>query len=124
MTSNKQIAYYPTQQELVEHIDSSKLALLRDRRAVKRLIIQQTLGERIFKTIAIASIVSASFFGISAVGCWGMEIIEANTKPIPFSKQQDWLSRKQICLGWMLVGFSSFLATAPLGGKPHQQSNE
>jgi hypothetical protein len=98
--------------------DKEKLvSFMQNRRAVKRFIRQQTFAERLFKTIMISSILSMNLFGIGALGCWGLEIIEAKTKPIVVSQEQKWQERKHICLGWMLFGFASFLGSASLGKK-------
>ncbi|BAZ50443.1 hypothetical protein NIES4103_30590 [Nostoc sp. NIES-4103] len=120
MTNSKQLAYYRTQQQQIEPVNEDELAIIRNRRAVKRLLIQQTLADRILETIAICSILSASLFGIGALGCWSLEIIDTSAKPSILSKQ-DWVARKHICFGWMLVGFSSFLASSSLGKKRHSQ---
>ncbi len=121
MANNRQIAAYPIQQKSIKPKDKTQLAILQNRRAVKRFIRQQTLGDRILETIAISSVLIAGFFGIGALGCWGIEIIEANTKSVILTKQKDWHTRKHICLGWMLVGLSSFLGSATLVEKPHRQ---
>lgn len=120
MTSSRQLAYYKTQQPQIEHVNEDELAIIRNRRAVKRLRIQQNFADRILEAIAICSILSGSFFGIGALGCWSLEIIDASAKPTILSND-DWVARKHICFGWMLVGFSSFLASASLGKKPHRQ---
>lgn len=121
MANNRQIAYHSIQQTHIRSIDKTELAIIKNRRTVKRLMIQQTLGDRILETITISSVLIAGFFGIGALGCWGIEIIDANTKSVILSKQQDWQTRKHICLGWMLVGLSSFVGSANLAQKPHRQ---
>ncbi|MDM9580188.1 WGR domain-containing protein [Nostoc sp. GT001] len=63
-------------------------------------------------------IVSAMLFGISALGYWGLEIVEANTIPI-IEERYDWQTQKHICFGWMLVAFSSFLGSASFGNESH-----
>ncbi|OUL22513.1 hypothetical protein [Nostoc sp. 106C] len=120
MVNNKQIADHPSQQNYIKPIDKIELAMIQNRRAVKRFSIQQTLGDHILETITISSVLIASFFGISALGCWGLEIIDTNTKLVIISKQEDWQTRKHVCLGWMLVGLSSFLGSASLASKPHR----
>lgn len=121
MANNRQIATYPIQQKYIQPREKTKLAILQNRRAVKRFMIQQTFGDRILETITISSILIAGFFGIGALGCWGIEIFDANTKSVIVTKQQDWHTRKHICIGWMLVGLSSFLGSATLAEKPHRQ---
>ncbi|MEH2111076.1 MAG: hypothetical protein V7K39_00690 [Nostoc sp.] len=64
------------------------------------------------------SIVSTMLFGISALGYWGLEIVEANTIPI-IKERYDWQTQKHICFGWMLVTFSSFLGSASFGNESH-----
>ena len=122
MVNKRQIAYHPTQQNYIKPIDEIELAKIQQRRAVKRFIIQQTLGDRILETITIFSVLIASFFGMGAVGCWGMEVIDNNTKSAILNGQEDWQTRKHICLGWMLVGLSSFVGSASLTGKPPRRS--
>ncbi|BAY09494.1 hypothetical protein [Calothrix sp. NIES-2098] len=123
MANNRPIAYHPSQQGYIKPIDKTALAMLQNRRAVKRLIAQQTLGDRILETIAVSSLVISSLLGISTLGFWGMEIIDANTKSVIISNQQDWQTRKQICLGWMFVGLSSFLGSTSLASKPQRRDS-
>lgn len=119
MVNNTQLVYHPQPQEPIDLQDKEKLvSLMQNRRAVKRFIRRQTFAERLFKTIAISSILSANLFGIGALGCWGLEIVEAKTKPIILSQEQKWQERKHICLGWMLFGLASFFGSASLGKKP------
>ncbi|MBW4429038.1 MAG: hypothetical protein KME50_32670 [Nostoc desertorum CM1-VF14] len=124
MTNNQQIAYPLIGQEHIERVDTDKLTLLRNRRQQKPLVINPRLTVRILNTITIASIASSCLFGIGTLSCWGLEIIEANTKAITLSKQYEWQVRKRICLGWMLVRFSSFVASASFGEEPQRQINE
>ncbi|MBD2534116.1 hypothetical protein H6G97_33105 [Nostoc flagelliforme FACHB-838] len=124
MRNTQQIAYPLIEQEHIERVNTEKLALLRNRRQQKPVVINPRLTVRILDTITIASIASSCLFGIGTLSCWGLEIIEANTKPITLSKQYEWQVRKHICLGWMFVGFSSFVASASFGEKPQQQINE
>jgi hypothetical protein len=121
MANNRQIAAHAIQQKYIKPREKAELAILQHRRAVKRFQKQQTIGDRILETIAIASVLITSFFGIGALGCWGIEMIDANTKSVILSKQQDWQTRKHICLGWMLVGLSSFLGSTNLTAKPDRR---
>jgi len=119
MVNNTQLVYYPHPEESLDRTDKEKLVgFIQNRRAVKRLIQQQTFAERLFKIIMISSVLSANLFGIGALGCWGLETIEAKTKSIIISQEQQWQKRKHICLGWMLFGLASFSASASLGRKP------
>ena len=77
-----------------------------------------TLSNYILKIIANLSIVSATLFGISALGYWGLEIVEANTIPT-IEARYDWQTQKHICFGWMLITFSSFLGSASFVKKLH-----
>lgn len=124
MTNNQQIAYPLIQQGHINRLGTDELTLLRTRRQQKPLVRNPSFSVRILNTIAIASIASSCLFGIGTLSCWGLEIIEANTKSISLSKQYEWQVRKHICLGWMLVGFSSFVASASFGEKPQRQTNE
>ncbi|MDZ7956262.1 MAG: hypothetical protein RMY16_02040 [Nostoc sp. DedQUE12b] len=116
--NNQQIAYPLIEQEHIKPVDRDKLVLLRNRRQLKPLVRNPDFTVRILNTITIASIASSGLFGIGTLSCWGLEMIEANTKPVTLSKQYEWQIRKHVCLGWMLVGFSSFVASASLGEKP------
>ena len=103
---------YPLAQ--ISH-NTDELSIIRNRRAVKRLRMQQDLASRLFTTITISSIVGSILFGVGAIACWRFEI---NSQPIPtINNRQDWQTRKQICLGWMLFSFSSFIASASLSKK-------
>lgn len=53
-------------------------------------------------------------FGISALGYWVGEIVEANTIPT-IEDRYDSRTQKHICFGWMLENFSSFLGSASFG---------
>ncbi|MBW4612728.1 MAG: hypothetical protein KME21_05510 [Desmonostoc vinosum HA7617-LM4] len=116
MVNNKQFTPHTTQ---IHHVDIDELATIRNRRALKRLVIQQSLSDRILKTIAIASFVSTSVLGIGALGCWGLEIFEANTQSVVDTKHYEWQTRKHMCLGWTLFTLSSFLGSVSLGKKSH-----
>ncbi|MEH2418403.1 hypothetical protein [Nostoc sp.] len=125
MTNNQQIAYpLMIQQEHLKRLGTDELALLRNRRQQKPVVRNPSFTVRILNTIAIASIASSCLFGIGTLSCWGLEIIEANLSSVTLSKQHEWQIRKHICLGWMLVGFSSFVASASFGEKPQRQINE
>ncbi|MBD2616370.1 hypothetical protein H6G94_34955 [Nostoc punctiforme FACHB-252] len=124
MTNNQQIAYPLIQQEHIKRLGTDELALLRTRRQPKPLVRNPNFSVRILNTIGIASIASSCLFGIGTLSCWGLEIIEANTKSVSQSKQYEWQIRKHICLGWTLIGFSSFVASASFGEKPQRQTNE
>ncbi len=116
MSRNQQITYPLAQ--LSQHKD--ELSIIRNRRAVKRLRMQQDFASRLFKTITVSSILSGILFGIGAIACWRLEI---NTQPIPtINNRQDWQTRKQICLGWMLFSFSSFIASASSAKKSQHLS--
>ncbi|WP_179076502.1 hypothetical protein [Nostoc sp. C057] len=118
MTDNKQVVCQLTQQKprRVLVVAPSELAIHhRHRQSFQTL---PTLSNYIFKVIAKLSIVSAMLFGISALGYWGLEIVEANTIPI-IEERYDWQTQKHICFGWMLVAFSSFLGSASFGNESH-----
>ncbi|MBD2505322.1 hypothetical protein, partial [Anabaena azotica] len=65
--------------------------------------------------VTLAFALSICFSGVGALGSWGFEIIAANVDPTT-SSSKEWRSRKNICLGMMLVGLSGFLGTALVGG--------
>ncbi|MBD2565986.1 MULTISPECIES: hypothetical protein [Nostoc] len=117
MTDNKQVVSQLTQQRprRVLVVAPSKLIIHHHRKTFKTLA---TLSDYIFKVIAKLSIVSAMLFGISALGYWGLEIVEANTIPT-IEDRYDWQTQKHICFGWMLFTFSSFLGSASFGDEFH-----
>ncbi len=116
---NQQIAPLLAPPEHIELLQKDELAIIRHRRAVKRLKIRQTLTERVFKIIAITSIFSSIFLGIGALTCWRFEI-SANAIATT-NNRQDWQTRKHICLGWMFFAFSSFLGTASFSSRGEQK---
>ncbi len=116
MSENQQITYPLAQ---LSH-STDDLSIIRNRRAVKRLRMQQDFASRLFKIITISSIISSILFGIGAIACWRFEI---NSQPIPtINNKQDWQTRKQICFGWMLFSFSSFIASASSAKKSQHLS--
>lgn len=118
MVNNTQLVYEPKPEAEINLQEKQKLvSFMQNRRAVKRLMRQQTFADRLFKTIMIFSILSVNLFGIGALGCWGLEMIEAKTKPIVISQEQKWQERKHICLGWMFFSLASFFGSASLGKK-------
>ncbi|MBD2302872.1 hypothetical protein [Nostoc sp. FACHB-190] len=66
-------------------------------------------------SVGIVCLLSTAFLGIGALGCWGFEIIAANSSPGIIS-QYNWQARKNICLGGMLVCISGVLGSALLNG--------
>ncbi|WP_179075717.1 hypothetical protein [Nostoc sp. C057] len=118
MTDNKQVVSQLTQQKprRVLVVAPSELAIHHRHR--QSFQTQPTLSNCIFKVIAKLSIVSAMLFGISALGYWGLEIVEAKTIPT-VEDRYDWRTQKHICFGWMLVAFSSFLGSASFGNESH-----
>jgi len=87
----------------------NKLVLRRTRKRFKmRIFIDRTI-----ETVAIASLLLSGFLGVGAMGCWGLEVIEANANPNAIT--QYWERQKNICLGAMLVTFSAFLGSSLVG---------
>lgn len=66
-------------------------------------------------TIGITCLLSTAFLGIGALGCWGFEIIGANSSS-NIINWCNWQQRKNICLGGMLVSISGLLASSLLNG--------
>ncbi|WP_208766869.1 hypothetical protein [Nostoc flagelliforme] len=114
MTDNKQVVSQLIQQKprRVLVVAPIKLAIRHRHRKIFQTL--PTLSNYLLKVIAKLSIVSAMLFGISALGYWGLEIVEANTIPT-IEDRYDWQTQKHICLGWMLFTFSSFLGSASFG---------
>jgi hypothetical protein len=118
MTDNKQIVSQLIQQKprRVLVVAPSELAIHHRHR--ESFQTPPSLTNCIFKVIAKLSIVSAMLFGISALGYWGLEIVEAKTIQT-IEDRYDWQTQKHICFGWMLVTFSSFLGSASFGNESH-----
>jgi hypothetical protein len=114
MTDNKQIVSQLTQQKprRVKVVAPSELTI--HRRHKQSFQTPPTLSNCILKIIANLSIISATLFGTSALGYWGLEIVEANTIPT-IEGRYDWQTQKDICFGWMLITFSSFIGSASFG---------
>jgi len=111
MMGNQQITYPLAPLSL----NKDELSMIRNRRAVRRLRMEQNFAYWIFRTVTISSIVGAVLFGIGAITCWKLEM---NSQPIPtINNRQDWQTKKHVCLGWMLFAISSFLASASLAKK-------
>ncbi|MFW9263359.1 hypothetical protein [Nostoc sp. CALU 546] len=118
MTDNKQVVSQLIQQKprRVLVVASSELAIHHRHRKTFQTL--PTLSNDILKVIAKLSIVSAMLFGISALGYWGLEIVETKTIPT-VEDRYDWRTQKHICFGWMLFTFSSFLGSASFGNESH-----
>ncbi|MBD2248424.1 hypothetical protein [Nostoc sp. FACHB-888] len=114
MTDNKQVVCQLTQQKTKRVLVVAPSKLTIHHRHRQSFQTPPNLSNCIFKVIAKLSIVSAMLFGISALGYWGLEIVEANTIPT-IEDRYDWQTQKHICLGWMLFTFSSFLGSASFG---------
>ncbi|MEH2437216.1 MAG: hypothetical protein V7K25_23755 [Nostoc sp.] len=118
MTDNKQIVSHLTQQKPRQVLVVAPCELAIHHRHRQSFQTPPTLSSCILKIIANLSIVSAMLFGISALGYWGLEIVEANTIPT-IEGRYDWQTQKHICFGWMLVTFSSFLGSASFDDEFH-----
>ena len=71
--------------------------------------------ENALLSVGIVCLLSTAFLGIGALGCWGFEIIGANSSSSIISPY-NWQARKNICLGGMLVCISGVLGSALLNG--------
>ncbi|MBD2527830.1 hypothetical protein [Nostoc sp. FACHB-133] len=118
MTDNKQVVSQLTQQKPRRVLVVAPSELTIHHRHRQSFQTPPTLSNCILKFIAKLSIVSAMLFGISALGYWGLEIVEANTIPT-IEDRYDWRTQKHICFGWMLVTFSSFLGSASFANESH-----
>jgi hypothetical protein len=118
MTDNKQIVSQLTQQKSRHALVVAPSELTIHHRHRQSFENPFTLSNCILKIIANLSIISAILFGISALGYWGLEVVEANTIPT-IEDRYDWQTQKHICFGWMLVTFSSFLGSASFGDESH-----
>ncbi|BBD63337.1 hypothetical protein NIES2109_61870 (plasmid) [Nostoc sp. HK-01] len=81
---------------------------------------QPDFNNRIFGIIASLSILSTSLFGISVLGCWGLELVDSNVIA-RINDQSHWRTKKHICLGWMLASFCSFVGSATFANKITQR---
>lgn len=104
MTNHKQIGHLTTQE--------SKVRLVKSRRTLRRFNPKIFIDHAI-ETTVIASLLITGFSGVGAIACWGLEIIELNTKPNIIIS--SWHYQKNACLGGMLVSFSAFLGSSLLG---------
>ncbi|UKP01000.1 hypothetical protein [Nostoc sp. UHCC 0870] len=105
------ITHQLTETEHLERIQKIEI-ITRRRRTMKRKM-HRSLNQTLTK-FALYSIVTTGFLGVAAMGCWGLEIIAANSNSTSISQYQ-WQARKNVCLGGMLVGLSGFLGSALLG---------
>jgi hypothetical protein len=76
------------------------------RRRTRKRFNPRIFIDRIIETTAIVSLLFTGFAGAGAMGCWGMEIATSS---------RNWQHQRNICLGMMLVSFSSFLGSALIG---------
>ncbi|ABA24970.1 hypothetical protein Ava_B0259 (plasmid) [Trichormus variabilis ATCC 29413] len=106
------ITHQITQTKHLERIQKIEI-ITRKRRTMKRLKSRCFVNQTLTK-FALYSIVTTGFLGVAALGCWGFEIIDANSKPTIF-RGDDWQAHKNVCLGGMVVAFSGFLGSALLG---------
>lgn len=98
----------------IEHLERiQKIEVITCRRRTMNRKMHRTLNQTLTK-FALYSIVTTGFLGVAAMGCWGLEIITANSSPTSINQYQ-WQARKNVCLGGMLVGLSGFLGSALLG---------
>jgi hypothetical protein len=85
---------------------------VRDRPMFKRHKARRVI-DRTLEIMITSSLIVTSFLGVSALGCWGLEIIETNTNSTIIG-QTHWQAKKNICLGAMVVGLSAFLGSGIL----------
>ncbi|AFY45754.1 hypothetical protein [Nostoc sp. PCC 7107] len=71
--------------------------------------------ENALLSVGIVCLLSTAFLGIGALGCWGFEIIGANSSS-SIINHYNWQARKNVCLGGMLVCISGVLGSALLNG--------
>ncbi len=101
-----------THEQQIEYTEQRQI-IVRKRRIMKRTKTQNVI-ERTLEIMITGSLMTTSFLGVGALGCWGLEIIETNTNSTIVG-QSNWQAKKNICLGAMVVGFSAFLASGMLG---------
>ncbi|MEA5569223.1 hypothetical protein [Anabaena sp. UHCC 0399] len=101
ITHEYQVQYNEQQYIVVRH------------RRIKRQRTRDFIQSLLFK-MTVVSLLTVGFSGVAAMGCWGLEIIAANSNPTSIN-QYIWQARKNVCLGGMLVGLSGFLGSALLG---------
>ncbi|YAF99455.1 MAG: hypothetical protein AB3A66_30370 (plasmid) [Nodularia sp. CChRGM 3473] len=105
------ITHQLTETEHLERIQKIEV-ITRRRRTMKRKT--HSLLNRTLTTFAFYSIVTTGFLGVAGLGCWGFEIIDANSRPT-ILRGHNWQAHKNVCLGGMAVAFSGFLGSALLG---------
>ncbi|RCJ38690.1 hypothetical protein A6770_39495 [Nostoc minutum NIES-26] len=121
MNQHKRITLHQTKQKQQQGISINTI-IIRKRRTMKRFQTQDFVN-RILYPITISSLIITAFMGVTALGCWGFEIIADNSRPTIISNHH-WRSQKNICLGMMTVAFSVFLGSALLGGCLSSGSDE
>lgn len=105
------ITHQLTQIEHWERITKVEI-ITRRRRTMKRKT--HSFINQILSKFALYSIVTTGFLGVAALGCWGFEIIDNNSRPT-ILRGHNWQAQKNVCLGGMAVAFSGFLGSALLG---------
>lgn len=105
------ITHQITQIEHLESIPKTEI-IIRKRRIMKRKT-RSFVNQSLIK-LALYSLIATSFLGVGALGCWGLEIINANSSP-PIVSRINWQAQKNVCLGAIVVGISAFLASGILG---------
>lgn len=103
----------PTRQIIHHQHRQPNSIVLRKRRTMKKFR-PQALIDRTLYSLTIYSLITTAFLGVTALGCWGLEIIDSNSRPT-ILRSHDWQSQKNICLGGMALSFSVFLGSALLG---------
>jgi len=113
ITQEYQVKYNEQQYIIVRH---RRIRRYRTRDLIEILLLKVT----------VISLLSVGFSGVGALGCWGLEIIAANSSSTSIN-QNIWQARKNVCLGGMLVSLSGFLGSTLLvacGGGSEDWNNE
>jgi hypothetical protein len=87
----------------IDHQEKTKIVL---RRRTRRRFNPKIFIDRTIEAAAIASLLTTGFAGVGAMACWGLEIATSSA---------HWQQQKNICLGGMLVSFSTFLGSSLTG---------
>ena len=112
MNNRNQITYQITRTQHLERVQKIEL-VAQKRRTIKPAKIHGLI-ELTLQAFAIYSLITTGFLGVAALGCWGFEIIDANSSPTVL-RGYNWQAQKNVCLGGVVVAFSGFLGSALLG---------
>jgi hypothetical protein len=87
----------------IDHQEKTKIVLCR---RTRRRFHAKVFIDRTIEAAAIASLLITGFSGVGVMGCSWMEIATSSA---------HWQQQKNVCLGGMLISFSTFLGSCLVG---------